>query len=247
MFIDSHCHLDFYPEKKLPEIISRAKENKVLKILSNGTNPETNRKNLELKSKFPQVEVALGIYPIDALSMSEAEIEKEISFIKSNADKITAIGEVGLDLKESQNLEAQIKVLKKFISLSKQLNKPLIIHSRKAELQCIELLEKEKAPRVLMHHFSGKLSLVKRIIENSWFLSIPASVKRSEHFQNVIKIAPIQNLLCETDSPFLHPDKLPENEPANVVESYKKIAEIKSLTLKQVESEIEKNFKKLFD
>ena len=97
-----------------------------------------------------------------------------------------------------------------------------------------------------MHCFCGKLSLVKRIIENKWYLSIPASVKNTEHFQSVIKITPLNQLFCETDSPYLHPDKKFPNEPAFVIESYQKIAEIKNLTLLEVEEQLEKNYQNLF-
>ena len=96
-----------------------------------------------------------------------------------------------------------------------------------------------------MHCFCGKFSLVDRIIKNGWVISIPASVKRSEQFQNIVKRIPIENILCETDSPFLHPDKEDVNEPCNVIESYKKIAEIKNLNLKKIESIIEDNWKNL--
>jgi len=98
-----------------------------------------------------------------------------------------------------------------------------------------------------MHCFSGNMNLVKRIIKNNWRLSIPANVKYSEHFQKIIEITPIENLFCETDSPFLHPDKKFPNEPANVIESYKKISEIKNLSLAEVEKKIEENYKRLFN
>ena len=97
-----------------------------------------------------------------------------------------------------------------------------------------------------MHCFNGNLKLIKRIILNNWCLSIPTNVKHSEHFQKVIEITPLENLFCETDSPYLHPDREKNNEPSNVIESYKKIAEIKSITLKEVEKQIEENYKNLF-
>ncbi len=97
-----------------------------------------------------------------------------------------------------------------------------------------------------MHCFSGNMKLVKRIIENNWSLSIPANIKNSNHFQKIVEITPIQNLFCETDSPFLHPDKIRNNEPKNVLESYKKIAEIKGLNLEEVQNKIYNNYKKLF-
>jgi len=150
-----------------------------------------------------------------------------------------------LSPKES-TLEKQKKTFQKFINLARELNIPIVIHSRKAEAEAIELLEKSEYKKIIMHCFNGNLKLVKKIIENGWFLSIPTNVKHAEHFQKVIELTPIEQLFCETDSPFLHPDKKFPNEPANVVESYKKIAEIKKLSLKEVEKKIEENYKKLF-
>jgi TatD DNase family protein len=244
VFIDVHCHLDIC--NNLPEIIKISKEKGIKIIITNGLNHLTNKKSLEFAEKYPEVKVALGLYPIDALLMSGKEIEKEIEFIKKNKKKIIAIGEVGLDLKKSDNLENQKKILEKFINLAKELDKPIIIHSRKAEKEVIEFLESFKIKKVVMHCFSGNMNLVKRIINNNWCLSIPANIKNSTHFQSIVKEAPIENLLCETDSPFLHPDKERENSPINVIESYKKIAEIKKLSIYQTEKIIENNFKRVF-
>ena len=245
MFIDIHCHLDML--KNPEEAIEEAKKSNVRIIVSNGVNYESNRKILEFASKFKEVKAALGIYPIDALKMSDSGIDAEIKFIKENKDKIVAIGEVGLDLKESSNLKKQEENFIKFINLAKELEKPIIVHSRNAESHCIQLLEKAMAEKVIMHCFCGTLPLVRKIIENSWFLSIPTSIAYKEWFQQLVKEAPIENLLCETDSPFLHPDKKFPNEPSNVIESYKKIAEIKNLSLAEVEKIIEENYKGLFD
>ncbi len=246
MFIDIHSHLDLC--KNIDAIIENAKKQNV-KILTAGTSSKSNRKILELKEKYSEINLALGIYPIDALKLSDLEIDKEIEFIKENKDKIIAIGEVGIDLKENseKTLETQKENLKKFVNLAKELDVPIIIHSRKAEKECIDLLEKLNHNKIIMHCFSGNMKLVDKIINNKWCLSIPANVKHSEHFQKIVEKTPIEQLFCETDSPFLHPDKLQDNEPANVIESYKKIAEIKKMSLNQVEKIIEENYKKLFN
>ncbi len=244
MYIDAHCHID--TQKNLKELVARARKEGVKIILNNGVNAETNRKTLQLCEKFPEVRAALGIYPIDGLKMSEDEFDKEVEFIRKNKNKIVAIGEVGLDRKENlDNFDEQKENFGKMIKLSLELNKPIIVHSRKAEKECIEMLEEMKAKKVIMHCFSGNLKLVERIIRNKWTFTIPASVKHSEHFQLVIKMTPMEQLLCETDSPFLHPDKKFPNEPALVVESYKKISEIKKMSLEDVEKKFEKNFGKL--
>jgi TatD DNase family protein len=202
---------------------------------------------MELASKYPEIKVSLGIYPVEMLKMSEKEISDEISYIKKNKDKIIAIGEIGIDLKEAGELEKQKKNFERLLKLALELDLPVLIHSRKAEVECIEVLEKLGMKKAIMHCFSGKINLVKRIISNGWFFSIPASITFSEQFQKLTKEVPVSQLLCETDSPFLNPVKgKRDNEPANVIESYKKIAEIKGLSLKESEKKIEENYKRLF-
>jgi TatD DNase family protein len=244
-FIDAHCHLDMC--KDIDKIIENAKKVNVNIIVTQGVNPKSNREVLKYKDKYNIVKAALGLYPIDALSLTNKEVEKEIEFIKSNGDKIVAIGEVGLDFKEdNENHQKQKNIFQKLIELSIDLDKPIIVHSRKAELECIEILEKSGAKKVIMHCFCGKFSLIERIAKNGWYLTIPTSVKNAEHFQKMIKMVEIKQLLCETDSPFLHPDKMPNNEPANVLASYKKIAEIKGISLEEAKKKVFENFKRVF-
>ncbi len=244
-FIDVHCHVERCKDKT-ENVIKRMKKANVIAI-GNSVNPSANRKIIEIAEKYPQVKVALGCYPIEASEMNDKDFNNEIDFIRKNKSKLIAIGEIGLDFKESNKLEIQTKRLQKFIDLSFELDVPMIIHSRKAELECIELLEKNNVKKVIMHCFSGNFNLIKRIISNGWYISIPTNVTFSEHFQKIIEICPIEQLFCETDSPFLHPIKGQyDNEPCNVVESYKKIAEIKKISLKGVEKSIEENYKGLF-
>lgn len=245
-FIDIHAHLDMC-KGDLKKIVAKSKENGIGVIVNSGVNKERNRKTLKISEEFPEtVRVALGIYPIEACQYSKKEFDSEVDFIRKNKNKIIAIGEIGMDLKESTEREKQAERFGELIKLAEEIDKPVIVHSRKAERECIEVLEKAKAKKVIMHCFSGKLGLVDLIIKNGWYLSIPTSVKHTEHFQNVIRKTPISQLFCETDSPFLHPDKERNNIPANVVESYKKIAEIKGIPLKEVEMKIEENFVRLF-
>ena len=243
-FIDIHCHIDVYG-KKIGEIVKRAKERGIGVIVNNGVNAGTNRLTLQLSEQFPEIKAALGLYPIDALLLDEKEIEKELKFIEKNKDKIFAIGEVGIDLKEPKELEKQTQIFEKVIKLAMKIDKPLIVHSRKAEEECIQTLERLKARKVIMHCFSGNMNLVKQIVGNGWFLSIPANVKYSEHFQTIVKLVDLDNLFCETDSPYLHPDKEKDNMPENVIESYKKIAEIKKMSLEEVKEKIWNNYRDL--
>lgn len=252
MFIDIHSHLDFYDAEKIAAAVAEAGKAGVGLIINSGISPERIKKTIELAKKYPEIKMSLGLYPVEMLEMSEKEIEEQIKIIlethEKMKDKVLAIGEVGIDLKEKQELDKQKKNFIRFIELAKKLDLPLIIHSRKAELECVEILEKEKvgAGKVIMHCFNGKMSLVKRCAENGWCFSIPTIIKFSEHFQNLVKAVPIEQLFCETDTPFLHPDKERDNTPKNVIESYKKIAEIKGISLKEAERAIEKNFERVF-
>jgi TatD DNase family protein len=250
MFIDVHCHLDLLEKEgiKAEKAIENAKKNNVGIMLIQGVNPESNRKVLKIADLSETINSCLGMYPIDSLDLTEKEIEEEVKFIKKNKDIVFGIGEIGLDLKfdsKEKNFETQKNTFIKFVNLGKELNKTIIVHSRKAELETIEILEELKSKKVIMHCFSGKLKLAERIVKNDWFISIPTCVKHSEHFQKIIEKTPIENLLCETDSPYLHPDKKFPNQPANVIESYKKIAQIKNKPLKEIEKLIEKNYNSL--
>lgn len=246
MYIDVHCHLDLC--KNIEKSVEGARKKGVNIIVTNGINPSTNRKGLELASKYKEVKAALGIYPIDALALSDREIDDEIDFIRKNKNRIVAIGEVGIDFKEDlKNWERQKEIFRKFINLSIKLNKPVIVHSRKAEKECIEVLEGLNVRKAIMHCFCGKFSLVERIAKNGWFISIPANVNYNKQFQDISEKIDIKNLLCETDAPYLHPLKERDNLPENVVYSYKKIAELKKIELKDVEKKIEDNYKKLFN
>ena len=127
-----------------------------------GIDVKTNRKVLELVEKYEAVKVCLGIYPTDGLKMSEDEVDDEIDFIRKNKEKVIGIGEVGLDLKESDEIKRQKIIFEKFIKLSKELDIPIVVHSRKAEKEAIEVLEKNNCKKVVMHCFNGNFKLYRQ-------------------------------------------------------------------------------------
>lgn len=254
--IDVHCHLDreFFG-KDINEVIERCRKNNCIAIAS-GITPETNRNALNLKKKFPGlVYASLGLYPIDALKKETEEskainldydIDKELKFIEKNKGNIAAIGEVGMDFKNGSDAISQEKMFRKAIELAIKLDKPLVVHSRKAEKEVIDILEEYNYGKIVMHCFSGKHSLAKRIRKNRWLFSIPTNIVRDESFQKIVKETPISQLLTETDSPFLSPFKGERNEPVNVIETIKKISEIKSLPIEDAANIIYRNAMRLF-
>ena len=107
MFIDAHCHLDMLEKEgvSIGEAINRARKSKVGLIVVNGVTPIRNRAILALASQYPEVQAALGMYPIDALDLTDDEINDEIEFLRRRKNDFVAVGEIGLDLKEDELLE----------------------------------------------------------------------------------------------------------------------------------------------
>lgn len=253
LFIDIHCHLDFEGlAERLDEVIKNAKKAGLKAIVTSGITPDTNRKVLEISKKYPDiVKPSFGLYPPDALSRetekkNEFDVDEELKFWQKNKDKFISIGEVGLDYKNGKDKIMQKEVFEKVLETAKKLNKPVIIHSRKAEEDAINILESSGHKKVLMHCFSGRKHLVKRAYDLGYYFSIPTHVVRLQQFQEMAKEIDINHLFCETDAPFLSPFKDKRNEPAFVTESYRKIAELKGMTLEEVEKNIWMNFERLF-
>lgn len=241
MIIDVHAHLDLF--KDLDCIINRAKESNIVTIITNGLNHETNLKSIELKKKYDLVEVALGVYPSYGINLSDDDLDKEIKFISKSSP--FAIGEVGLDF-TYPNKEKQIKVFKKFIELAKSMDLPIIVHTRKAEKECVDLLEKANIKRAILHCFKGGKEMIDKAIKNNFSFSIPPIIVISNHFKDLVKFAPIESLLTETDCPYLSPYPGKKNEPSFITETIKKIAKIKRLDPIETENLIFMNFQRIF-
>ncbi len=265
-YIDVHAHLETTRfEKDLDEVIKRCRDNEVV-VINAGVNASTNRTILEMKEKYPDVvKISFGLYPIDALSkeietsdgdfvrdIESFDVDEELAWIKDHKDECVAIGEIGLDynyeeIKSSEELrEKQKETFRKILDVAKEIDKPVIIHSRKAEADAIEVLEEKNMKKVVMHCFSGKKSLIKKCIEYGWFLSVPPVITRLEHFKMLVEMTPIEQLLTETDSPYLSPVAGERNEPINVMVTVKEIAKIKGLKEEEVREKILVNARGLF-
>ncbi|MDP3966137.1 MAG: TatD family hydrolase [archaeon] len=242
MIIDAHAHLDFLPEEKLIEI---EKDKRIKYAVTNSVNLDSCKKNLEISKKFSKIKFASGLYPEDDLTLKKYGDFEE--FVLKNKKEIIAIGEIGIDKTEKLDFEFQKEVFIKQLNLAKKLSFPVIIHTRKAEKEALEILENYKDKlKVLLHCFSGNFKLVKKGVELGFFFSIPANVVRSEHFQKMLEIIPKNKILTETDSPYLSPFPEKKNEPAFISESLKKISEIWKIPEEEVEKQILINFEEFF-
>ena len=262
--VDVHCHLTHHEFKDdLKAVLKRAEKAGIKAILTSGVNPPANREVMELTKLSPLIKASLGIYPIDALGLSEGEtglprqtkpinLDSEFKFIEEDKDKIAAIGEIGMDFHwadKEKTIAKQTENFRKIIQFAKKMKKPIVIHSRKAELECIDILEKElpnKEIPVDMHCFGGSKKLIKRAADLDFYFSIPPIIVKLEHFQMMTEIVDIKQILTETDAPWLSPFADKKNEPAYVIETVKKIAEIKGLSVEKTAEQIWKNYIRVF-
>ena len=260
--VDVHCHLNHEKfNEDRDEVVQKAKDAGVKVIITSGVNVPTNREVLELAKKYDIVKCTLGIYPIDALNikidaldevgltrMTEPfDVDKELKFILSKKDEIMGLGECGMDFKYLKDYEKQQKEnFQKCIDCAEKLKKPIVVHTRSAELECVEMLESSKLKKIILHSFGGKKSLIQRAADNGWSFSVPAVIERLQHFETLAKIVNINQLLTETDAPWLSPVKFERNEPANVIYGVKKIAEVKKFNEQETADSIFLNFQRMF-
>jgi TatD DNase family protein len=242
--IDVHAHLESKRfDDDLDEVIDLAEKAGVKVIVNSGTDPQRNRKTLELAEKYDIVKASFGMYPVGDYE----DIEGELAWIEEHKDVCVAIGEIGLDFdKGREDFEKQKELFVKMLELAKKMDRPVVIHSRKAELEAVEILEEEKMGKVVMHCFHGSKKLIKRCVENGWSFSIPPNITRLDHFKMLVEMVPIEQLLTETDAPYLSPVAGERNEPANVAVTIKEIAKIKEISEREVSEKIFGNAEKLF-
>lgn len=245
--IDSHCHLDFkHFDKDRVAVMNRAREAGVVMMINSGIDLATNRKSLELAKKYDFMQATLGLSPNSLEEMSSKDLESQLDFIKENADRAVGIGEAGLDhyrCKDESARNHQVQVFQKVIDLAKSVDLPLVIHSRDAEQQALEMVK--DLDKVVFHCYGGSVGTMKQAVDRGFFISLATVVCRSGQHQVLARNVPLDNLLVETDSPFLAP-KRGRNEPMNVLESVRLIARIKDLTPSEVATATTKNIKKIY-
>lgn len=265
--VDVHCHLEGERfTKDLDEVLQNAHRAGVRAAFCSGVNPESNRKVMMLAKEHSLIKACFGLYPIDSVvakfpnvqdddsrKVEAFDYKAELNWIDKNFHLCIAIGEVGLDFKMIKDLknfeeikEEQKKVFEDVLILAKKLDKPVIVHTRGAELECIQILEKHKMVKVVLHCFGGNKSLIKRAVENGWFFSVPGVITRLQHFQTLVDLVPIEQLLTETDAPYLAAVAGERSEPKDVAITIKEIAKIKNIEFEDVANQIWKNAEGLF-
>ncbi|MDH3944977.1 MAG: TatD family hydrolase [Anaerolineae bacterium] len=259
--IDTHCHLYFDQfSEDLEEVLQRAAESGVEKMIVPGISLETSREAVRLAERYDPVYAAVGIHPNSGSEWDE-NAANEITEL-AGMEKVVAIGEIGLDNHwETVPVETQERVFQEQLELSAKLDKPVIIHSRESTGEVLGILERwlrnekkdiaaaEFLPGVL-HSYSGDEEECGRAIEMGFFIGIagPVTFKNALDLQKIVAGLPLEKVLIETDSPYLspHPHRGKRNEPQMVGLVNGKISELKSRSADEVAEVTYTNAERLF-
>lgn len=257
---DSHCHLDderFDEDRE--EIIEKIKESGVTKLVSAGYSIEGSRKGVELSKKYEFIYTTCGLSPND-IPQTEEELWKDIEKIKKIVEenlkykKIVAIGEIGLDYyweKDNEKRKLQKEAFVKQIELANDFNLPIVIHTRDAVMDTIEILKKNNVNKKGVFHCCPlNRELVKEALKLDFYISFagPVTFKNSKNANEIIQMVPNDKILIETDSPYLSPEPLrgKRNDPRNVKYIAQKIADVKGLSINEVAEITNQNAKRIF-
>ena len=250
--IDSHCHLDHEPIfSNLKEIIERSKNEGVKKLLTICTTLESYNSILKIIEMDEIIYGTFGVHPHETSKniIDKNNIIKKFSINK----KIIGIGETGLDFYYNNSKKNdQLDSFKNHIEASIELNVPVIVHSRNAELETFNILNKYRNSnlKILMHCFTGSLELAEKLLNLNAYFSASGIItfKNSTNLQNTFQKIPLDNLLIETDSPFLAPVPMrgKKNEPSFIKYTLEKLAELKNIKSEELEKSTNNNFNKLF-
>lgn len=252
MLFDTHVHLnDDQFDEDLEEVIERARENGVERVVVVGFDEKTIKRAIELIDTYDFMYAAIGWHPVDAIDLTDSYLEW-IEELTAHP-KVVAIGEIGLDYHwDKSPKDVQQVVFRRQIQLAKKLNLPIIIHNREATEDVVTILEEEGAAEVggIMHCFSGSPETAKRCLDMNFYISLggPVTFKNAIKPKEVAKAVPLDRLLIETDCPYLapHPYRGKRNEPSYVRLVAEQIANLKEVSFEEVAKATTENANRLF-
>jgi TatD DNase family protein len=246
--IDSHCHLDFPKfNRDREETILRARDAGVVGMINSGISLKGNCTSLELAEKYEDIHATLGLSPDIGREGDDKEINAILAQIEANAKKAAGIGEAGLDFqdcKTNEEREKQTASFKKVIELAKDLDKPLVVHARLAEAEVLKLVK--GVDTVIYHCYSGSVETMREIVDMGYYISLATLVCFSEHHRVLATEVPPENLLLETDSPYLSSRK-GRNEPAFIVDSIPVVAQLKDMEPAEIAKLATENARRAFN
>jgi TatD DNase family protein len=252
MLIDTHAHLDF-PQfiNRIDQVLERAAANKVTEMITIGIDLETSRTAISIASRYLNIWATVGIHPHGAHPLDSLELGDLRALALS--EQVVAVGEVGLDYyRDRQPRDIQQSCLRAQLDLAAELGLPAVFHVRDAygDFLAIAAEYADHLPPSVLHCFSGDWAVAEHCLALGWYLSIPGIVTfaRADALQDVVRKAPLERLLLETDSPYLAPVPYrgKDNEPAYLLHTAERVAELKGLPLEKLAAATMANAHRVF-
>jgi len=257
MFVDSHCHIDGAEyDADREEVIARARAAGVSTMLNVGTgDPHSGafERSVALAEDHAEIHCAIGVHPHDA-KLFDAAAEKRLIDLAKQSSRVIAWGEIGLDYHYDHSpRDVQRDMFRRQLAIARELNLPVVIHSRNADEDTIAILREGLAGYSragVLHCFGGSLEMAQQAIELGFYISFAGNLtfKKADDLRAIARQLPLERLLVETDCPYLTPVPFrgKRNEPARVVETTKFLAELKDITLEEAGRVTTQNFARLF-
>lgn len=252
MLIDSHAHLDDRRfNRDRDRLIKSLKSNGVDMVINVGADLQTSIKSVSLAEKYDNIYAAVGVHPHSAKEMDDSTIDVLKTFTKR--DKVVAVGEIGLDYHyDNSPRDVQRKRFREQLDLAKEVDLPVIIHSRSATEDTYNILKEAQDGSLegVLHCYSGSVEMAREYIKLGFYISIagPVTFKNARVLKEVAKDVPLDKLLIETDAPYLTPEphRGKRNEPVYVRYVAGTIAELRGISFEEVARATAENTKKLF-
>jgi TatD DNase family protein len=250
-FIDTHCHLDIL-ESTPEETIIEAKQAGVQRMVTIAVDEPSLDFVSSTVQEFPAVYGSVGFHPHDASKLTKSLLQK-IRQLAEEQHKLIAIGEIGLDYHYMNSpAEIQQQAFRKQLQLAVELNLPVILHSREAETDTLNILQEFPVPsHGVAHSFTSSIEMARTLVDMGWYLGINGIVtfKNAEDLRKVVRWLPLDRLLLETDSPFLAPIPFrgKPNKPAHIPAIATFIAELREISLEELAQQTTANAQRLFN
>jgi TatD DNase family protein len=246
--IDSHCHVEWESYDSDRDALIAKWKRELKAVISACSRPHDFDKALTFPVKYPKfVFICAGFHPEFMKDVSAADKKVYLEKVRKNKDKIVAIGEIGLDydwVKEPAEQEMSRKLFEEMLELAKELNLPVVIHSRNSHKDVLDILERSAPPKVYLHMWGGhQEEFMKRVLAAGYFVGVNTIVYTSKNYKKVVRDVPLDRLLLETDAPWLalkkegdawKIDPKARNEPTSIRMVAEKVAEIKGVPFETV-------------
>ncbi|MFC1594617.1 TatD family hydrolase [Candidatus Omnitrophota bacterium] len=250
--IDTHAHLD--QVDNLPAALERAHQSSLATVIAVATNYASSIKTLQIANEQSPIRIfpALGVHPSD---IEEESLDQIIELIEENHKNIVAVGEIGLDYwykpvkKDKSKREDQKEFFLKQLQTAKRLHLPVIIHSRGAWADCLELCRQTEIEKAVFHWYSGPIDVLEEILKRHYLISATPSLFYSSQHQEAVMHTPLESLLIETDSPVFYKDGEEgfSAEPKDVIKTLRLVSELKKEQESVVAERVVTNAKKFFN